>query len=93
MSGSWRQAAREGGSSGAGLGDVVGYPAGSSFSIGSSLHDSGVHRPPQGGISGAEDEGADSIVVSGGYETYGDYIVYTGQGGIDPTTRKQVADH
>ena len=34
-------------------------------------------------------------VVSGGYEDdedYGDYLVYTGHGGNDPSTRKQVAD-
>jgi integrase len=39
------------------------------------------------GISGGEREGADSIVVSGGYEDdedYGDVIVYTGAGGNDP---------
>jgi putative restriction endonuclease len=55
----------------------------------------GVHRPLQAGISGSADEGADSIVVSGGYEDdedYGDVIVYTGHGGLDPATRLQVAD-
>jgi putative restriction endonuclease len=47
------------------------------------------------GISGAGAEGADSIVVSGGYEDdvdAGDEIVYTGHGGNDPTTHKQIAD-
>jgi putative restriction endonuclease len=40
-------------------------------------------------------EGADSIVVSGGYEDdedYGDVIIYTGHGGNDPETGKQIAD-
>ncbi|GAB3333735.1 YDG/SRA domain-containing protein [Micromonospora halotolerans] len=52
-----------------------------------------VHRPLQGGICGGKD-GAESIVVSGGYvddEDYGDEIVYTGQGGNDPSTKRQVA--
>lgn len=43
-----------------------------------------VHRPTQAGISGAEKEGADSIVLSGGYEDdqdFGNVIVYTGHGG------------
>lgn len=47
------------------------------------------------GISGAEAEGADSIVVSGGYEDdedYGTLIVYTGAGGRDPATGHQIAD-
>lgn len=40
-------------------------------------------------------EGADSIVVSGGYEDdvdEGDVIIYTGDGGRDPLSRKQVRD-
>lgn len=47
------------------------------------------------GISGMKAEGADSIVVSGGYEDdedLGDVLVYTGAGGNDPTTGKQIAD-
>lgn len=56
------------------------------------LHDAHVHRPLQAGISGAKQEGADSIVVSGGYiddRDYGDYIIYTGHGGRDPGATKQ----
>jgi putative restriction endonuclease len=59
------------------------------------LADAGVHRPLQAGISGGASEGADSIVVSGGYEDdedYGDLVVYTGAGGRDPGTGQQVAD-
>lgn len=59
------------------------------------LHDAGVHAPLQAGISGTKSEGADSIVVSGGYgddKDYGDYILYTGHGGKDPNSSKQVAD-
>ena len=59
------------------------------------LADAGVHKPLQHGISGAGAEGSDSIVVSGGYEDdldYGSLIVYTGAGGRDPATGRQVAD-
>ena len=59
------------------------------------LHDRHVHAPLQAGISGTKADGADSIVVSGGYrddDDRGDYIIYTGHGGNDPNTRRQVAD-
>ena len=54
-----------------------------------------VHKPIQAGISGSELEGADSIVVSGGYEDdedLGDLIIYTGQGGRSEGSKLQVAD-
>ena len=54
-----------------------------------------VHPPLQHGISGSGREGADSIVVSGGYEDdedFGDLIIYSGAGGRDPATGAQVAD-
>jgi putative restriction endonuclease len=47
------------------------------------LAEAGVHPPHPHGISGSGADGADSIVVSGGYEDdedYGDLIVYTGAG-------------
>src|SRR5215212_10498477 len=59
------------------------------------LYEAGIHRPTQAGIAGREAEGAESIVLSGGYEDdedYGDLIIYTGQGGRDPATGKQIAD-
>lgn len=46
------------------------------------------------GIHGTKVDGADSIVISGGYlddEDYGDVIIYTGAGGNDPATKKQIA--
>ena len=57
------------------------------------LRDAGVHLPTQAGISGSASEGADSIVLSGGYEDdcdEGDVILYTGEGGRDPLTGRQV---
>lgn len=59
------------------------------------LHEAFVHRPLQAGISGTAADGADSIVVSGGYvddEDHGSYLIYTGHGGNDPNTRRQIAD-
>ena len=59
------------------------------------LSHSKVHRPNQAGISGSQTEGADSIVLSGGYEDdqdLGDVIIYTGHGGRDLNTKKQVTD-
>lgn len=45
----------------------------------------GTHRALQAGIVGTEKSGAESIVLSGGYEDrdYGDVIIYTGHGGLD----------
>ncbi|MGN9805125.1 YDG/SRA domain-containing protein [Micromonospora sp. L32] len=79
--------------SGRTYGEISSYPVGSTFPNRAQLAASKVHRPLQGGICGGKD-GAESIVVSGGYfddEDYGDEIVYTGQGGNDPSTKRQVA--
>jgi putative restriction endonuclease len=77
------------------FGEVPGNPVGTTFESRAALGQAWVHRPPMGGISGNGREGADSIVVSGGYiddEDYGDELIYTGHGGNDPATKKQIAD-
>jgi hypothetical protein len=77
------------------FGDIPGYPEGTYFASRVEASRAGVHRPTQGGISGSTKEGADSIVVSGGYEDdrdLGAEIVYIGHGGRDPETGEQVAD-
>jgi putative restriction endonuclease len=77
------------------FGDIPDYPEGSFFESRLELSRAGVHRPTMAGISGTGKEGADSIVLSGGYEDdrdLGDVIVYTGHGGRDPQTRQQVSD-
>lgn len=54
-----------------------------------------IHAPLQAGIWGNSKEGACSIVLSGGYIDdidQKDYILYTGQGGRDPNTGKQIED-
>ena len=77
------------------FGPVAGVEIGATFASRKELAKSSLHRPIQAGISGSEKDGADSIVVSGGYEDdedFGDEIIYTGHGGNDPKTNKQVAD-
>jgi putative restriction endonuclease len=78
------------------FGEVTGYPVGATFPSRTELAKSGAHRPTQAGICGsAKDGGAESIVVSGGYEDdedHGNLIVYTGHGGRDPSTGRQVRD-
>jgi putative restriction endonuclease len=76
------------------FGHIPGYPEGSRFEARAELSEAGVHRPLIAGISGSEREGADSIVLSGGYEDdedLGDEIVYTGHGGRDAESGRQVA--
>lgn len=77
------------------FGHVPGYPPGRLFADRRELSASGVHRPPQAGICGRAAEGAESIVLNGGYvddSDLGHTILYTGAGGNDPTTKRQVAD-
>jgi putative restriction endonuclease len=76
------------------FGHIPGYPEGSRFESRAELSAAGVHRPTMAGISGSEREGADSIVLSGGYEDdedLGDEIVYMGHGGRDAESGRQVA--
>lgn len=68
------------------FGEIENVLEGALFARFADLNAAGVHRQTQAGISGSEKEGADSIVVSGGYEDdqdFGDEIIYTGQGGRD----------
>ena len=77
------------------FGEIPGYPEGRIFASRQELAAAGVHRPLQAGISGGAREGADSIVLSGGYEDdqdFGDVIIYTGHGGRDQVTSQQVTD-
>lgn len=77
------------------IGSIPGVAIGQIFANRKSLARTGVHRPLMAGISGNSRTGAESIVLSGGYEDdedRGDLIVYTGQGGNDLYTRRQIAD-
>lgn len=58
------------------------------------MSEAGVHRPPVGGIHGRADQGAFSIILSGGYEDdvdNGDEFLYTGSGGRDLSGNKRTA--
>jgi len=76
------------------FGEITDVPEGSTFLNYQALNDSGIHRQRIAGISYLTNTGADSIVISGGYEDdqdFGDEIIYTGQGGRDDSG-KQNAD-
>lgn len=75
-------------------GEVPGFPPGSTFRSRDELSKSRVHGPNMAGIWGGKD-GAESIVISGGYVDdvdLGTEIIYTGGGGNDPNTKRQIAD-
>jgi putative restriction endonuclease len=76
------------------FGHIDGYPPSTLFESRGELSEAKVHRPPQAGICGGKSSGgAESIVLSGGYEDdfdLGAEILYTGQGGRDPLSGEQV---
>jgi putative restriction endonuclease len=77
------------------FGEIPGIPPGSEFANRRTVAEAGAHTPHMRGIAGSQRDGAESIVVSGGYEDdedNGETIIYTGHGGNDPVTKKQVAD-
>jgi putative restriction endonuclease len=73
------------------LGDVSGIVAGTLFRSRQELYDKKLHRALMSGIA----PHGSSIVLSGGYvddEDFGDVIIYTGEGGRDAATGRQIAD-
>ncbi|WPU91530.1 YDG/SRA domain-containing protein [Mucilaginibacter sabulilitoris] len=59
------------------------------------LTEAGIHKVLMGGIDGNPRQGASSIVLNGGYVDdfdLGDEIIYTGHGGNDPNTGRQIKD-
>lgn len=71
-----------------------GVPVGTVFATRQEVFEAGVHRHTQAGIAGTQ-PAAQSIVLSGGYSDdidLGDVIHYTGFGGRDANTGRQVAD-
>ncbi|OBI29843.1 SRA-YDG domain-containing protein [Mycolicibacter sinensis] len=76
------------------FGHIPNNPVGTTYVNRQAAYRAGVHRQLQAGICGGAD-GTESIVVSGGYiddEDHGDAIIYTGQGGRDPDSGRQIAD-
>ncbi|MBD1538255.1 SRA-YDG domain-containing protein [Arthrobacter sp. S13_S34] len=73
------------------FGEIAGVPLGTPFVDRDAVRGAGLHRHIQAGISGNYQDGADAIVVSGGYKDdrdHGDWILYTGQGGRDGSGRQ-----
>ena len=78
-----------------GVGPVTGVHAGDLFDSRKALMAASLHRFTMQGISWSKATGADAIVLSGGYVDdmdLGDEIIYTGEGGRDSLTGKQVKD-
>ena len=76
------------------FGNPDGIKEGTWYPDRAALIEAGLHRHTVAGIDGNGTDGAAAIVVSGGYEDdvdYGDEIIYTGHGGNDPSTGKQIA--
>ena len=77
------------------FGEIAGIRPGHEFANRLELWSAGVHRQTQAGISARQGGGAESIVLSGGYEDdedFGAVIIYTGRGGRSAETSQQVAD-
>jgi putative restriction endonuclease len=77
------------------FGEIIGVNVGDTFLNRRALVDAGIHRNIQAGISGNKDYGCEAIVLSGGYVDdldLGEAVIYTGQGGRDPNTGKQIAN-
>jgi putative restriction endonuclease len=77
------------------IGALPGSQSGQAFQSRRELYDADVHKTLQAGVVGSGPRGAESIVLSGGYaddEDHGEIIIYTGHGGRDPATGRQVAD-
>lgn len=77
------------------FGHVPGVEVGAVFEDRRALAEAGVHRPHVAGICGRADEGAESVVLNGGYvddEDFGHVVIYTGAGGNDRASKRQVAD-
>lgn len=69
------------------FGEIAGIHEGTVFARRADAYAAGVHRANQAGIVGTGRDGAESIVVSGGYEDdddRGTEIIYTGHGGRGP---------
>lgn len=76
------------------FGHMPAYPVGSCFASRAELVRTGVHGARIAGIAGSGRVGARSVVLNGGYEDtedYGTVIIYTGHGGRDADTGRQVS--
>lgn len=77
------------------IGDVPGINEGDVFEDRDALRRAGVHKASIAGIAANKKEGATSIVLNEGYVDdvdEGDIVIYTGAGGRDDKTGRQVKD-
>lgn len=77
------------------FGEIEGFSEGHLFTGRQEIMNKGFHRTLQAGIDGNRKEGASVIILSGGYEDdidHGHEIIYTGAGGNDSNTKKQIKD-
>lgn len=77
------------------FGEISGINEGHWFEGRQEMMPSSFHRNWGAGIDGNGKEGTAAIVLSGGYEDdidTGDEIIYTGAGGNDPNTGRQIED-
>ena len=75
------------------FGEIEGFPEGHRFEGRKEMMPNSFHRNWGAGIDGNEKEGTSANVLSGGYEDdedEGDQSIYTGAGGNDPNTNKQI---
>ncbi|KAJ1834460.1 hypothetical protein LPJ63_001945 [Coemansia sp. RSA 2711] len=75
-------------------GSIPGVHVGQSWRYRIHVSESGIHRPPVGGIAGSSKSPAVSIVLAGGYPEdvdRGEEFVYTGSGGYDLSGNKRQA--
>ncbi|MEW1836747.1 YDG/SRA domain-containing protein [Nonomuraea angiospora] len=76
------------------FGEIPGHPEGTTYQTRDEVRVAGLHAHNQAGISGTARDGADAIVLNGGYpddRDEGDVIIYTGQGGQNQR-KEQIAD-
>lgn len=77
------------------FGEIPGIKEGHWFKDRREMMSSSFHRVWSSGIDGNGKDGTSAIVLSGGYEDdedSGSEIIYTGAGGNDPSTKKQIED-
>lgn len=77
------------------FGEIEGVNEGDEFIDRKKLRAAGIHLALVAGIDGNRADGCSSIVLNGGYvddEDSGNEIIYTGHGGNDPSSKRQIKD-
>jgi len=77
------------------FGIISGVNEGDVFVDRAALRNASIHLALQAGIDGNPSVGSPSIVLNGGFVDdmdFGDVIIYTGHGGNDPNTKRQISD-